>query len=208
MRTNKWRLFMLGILIFLTGITFQTVSATIKPNTTQLDSAMAYPFELKDRNGKLIRMSDFKGKVVVIDFWINRCAPCLALSEPLAKIRKYYESNKDVVFIDINLDDDVDVWKNCLDHGDVLKDRTYYYTDSLSISLSTAPKGFYHPITSYYNMKGVPRWIIIGKEGEILERNPPRPLPEKNGIESAGSLRFKALINEYLLSSSKKAKVR
>lgn len=208
MRTNKWRLFMLGILIVLISVTFQTVSATIKLNTTQLDSAMAYPFELKDRNGKLIRMADFKGKVVVIDFWINRCGPCMVMSEPLAKIRKYYESNKDVVFIDINLDDNVDVWKNCLDNGDVLMHKKYYYTDSLSISLSTAPKGFYHPITSYYNMEGVPRWIIVGKKGEILERNPPRPLPEKNGIESAGSLRFKALINEYLLSSSKKTKVR
>lgn len=198
---------MLGIMIFLTGITVQTVSATVKLNATQLDSSMAYPFELKDRNGKLIRMADFKGKVVVIDFWVNRCGPCMVLSEPFAKIRKYYESNKDVVFIDINLDDDADVWKNCLDHGDVLMRKTYYYTDSLSISLSTAPVGFYHPITSYYNMKGVPRWIIIGKKGEIIERNPPRPLPEKNGIESAGSLRFKAIINEYLLSSSKKTKV-
>ena len=205
MRTNNWRLFMLGILIVLISVTFQNVSATIKLNTTQLDSAMAYPFELKDRNGKLIRMADFKGKVVVIDFWVNRCAPCLALSEPLGKIRKYYEPNKDVVFIDINLDDNADVWKNCLDNGDVQKNRTIYYTDSLSISLSTAPEGFYHPITSYYSMKGVPRWIIIGNEGEIIARNPPRPLPEKNGIESAGSLRFKALINEYLLSHKKKS---
>ncbi|MFD2555083.1 TlpA family protein disulfide reductase [Sphingobacterium tabacisoli] len=204
MKTSKWRLFMLSILIFLTGFTVKSVSATVKLGIAQLDSSMAYPFELKDRNGKLIRMADFKGKVVVIDFWVNRCAPCLALSEPLGKIRKYYEPNKDVVFIDINLDDNADVWKNCLDNGDVLTNRRYYYTDSLSISLSTAPEGFYHPMTGYYNMKGVPRWIIIGKKGEILERNPPRPLPEKNGIESAGSLRFKALINEYLWSTLKK----
>ncbi|WP_312339341.1 TlpA disulfide reductase family protein [Sphingobacterium sp.] len=208
MKTNKRRLFMLGIVIFLKSFTCQNVTANIRFIAPKPDSSMAYPFELKDRDGKLIRMADFKGKVVVIDFWVNRCAPCLALSEPLAKIRKYYESNKDVVFIDINLDDDADVWKNCLDNGDVQKNRTIYYTDSLSISLSTAPEGFYHPITSYYSMKGVPRWIIIGKEGEIIARNPPRPLPDKNGIESAGSLRFKALINEYLLSHSKKAKVR
>lgn len=209
MKTHNVKLTILHILVCLGLIMKQSVSAGTKAGYATMDSIqMAYPFELKDKEGKVVRMEDFKGKVVVLDFWYTRCIPCLVLAEPLAQIREYYKGNPDVVFIDINLDEDTDQWKNSLAQGTKLgNNETLFYTDSLSLSVSTAPLGFNNPMNEFYKIKGVPTWIIVGKKGEILERNPPRPLPEKNGIESAGSLRFKALINEYLLSSSKKVKV-
>ena len=38
----------------------------------------AYDFSLKDFNGKIHRLSDFKGKVVILDFWDTWCPPCKA----------------------------------------------------------------------------------------------------------------------------------
>ncbi|TDQ79305.1 TlpA family protein disulfide reductase [Sphingobacterium yanglingense] len=206
MKTMKFSL-KLSILICLGIFAMQHVYAMRNGDVVNEDSIqMAYPFELKDKDGKLVRMEDFRGKVVVLDFWFKGCVPCMLLGEPLGQIRKYYQSNPEVVFIDINLDDNVDFWLNSLKNGGTVQKKRRHYTDSLSISVSTAPAGFDHEITKYYKFNGVPTLIIINKKGEILERNPPRPLSEKNGIESIGSLKFKMLINEYLLSSSKKSR--
>lgn len=208
MKTQNVKLAMLHILVWLGSIITQTASAETKTGSVPVDSTqIAYPFELKDKDGRLVRMEDFKGKVVVLDFWYTRCIPCLVLAEPLAQIREYYKGNPDVVFIDINLDKDVEQWKTSLAQGSKLgKNETLFYTDSLSISVSTAPLGFNNAINEYYKIKGVPTWIIVGKKGEILERNPPRPLPKKKGIESVGSLQFKQIINAHLLSDLNKTK--
>lgn len=173
------------------------VSENIK---AQGNLTMAYPFELQDQYSNLVRMDDFKGKVVVLHFWFKGCAPCMLLAEPMAQMRKYYKDNPEVVFIDINLDEDTNTWLNAIREGGVVFKKKHFYTDSLSISLSTAPASFKNPLTAFYGIKGVPNLIIVGKKGEILERNPPRPLPKKDGIESVASLQFKQIINAYLLN--------
>lgn len=209
MKTTKMSVKLLGLIVGLAIFTSYTAHTAMGAQDLRTDSLkMAYPFELHDKNGKIVRMEDFRGKVVVLDFWYTRCVPCMLMAKPLADMREYYKDNPHVVFIDVNLDKDVDKWKNSLANGSKLGKETLFYTDSLSISLSTAPIGFFNDMTSYYNIKGVPAWIIIGAKGEILERNPPRPLPKKDDIESAGSLRFKALINEYLWSYLELSKVR
>lgn len=201
MNMKKLKLNILGLLICLGYLTGANAFTLRNEQQSVSDSLiMAYPFELRDKDGKLVRMEDFKGKVVILDFWFTGCAPCMALAKPLAQIREYYKTNPEIVFIDINLDKDIKKWKNSLKNGSKLMGEQTFYTDSLSISLSTAPQGFYNPISDYYKIKGVPTWIIIGKKGEIIQRNPPRPMPEINGIESVGSLQFKGIINGYLLS--------
>jgi thiol-disulfide isomerase/thioredoxin len=49
-------------------------------------------FELKDINRRTVRLSDFKGKVVLLNFWATWCAPCRAEMPDLVKLQNEYRS--------------------------------------------------------------------------------------------------------------------
>lgn len=65
-------------------------------------------FELKDNNGKVVSLSDFEGKIIVLDFWGTWCPPCL---NEIPKLKSFYEKNKkDIVLIGIACNEEKDVW--------------------------------------------------------------------------------------------------
>jgi thiol-disulfide isomerase/thioredoxin len=59
---------------------------------------------LKDANGEKVRLSDLRGKPVVLNFWATWCAPCNAEMPMLVEMEKQY-STRGVVFIAASLDD-------------------------------------------------------------------------------------------------------
>ena len=56
-------------------------------------------FSGRDMNGKMVSMSDLRGKVVVVNLWFINCPNCLSEIKALNQVVKEYQSNKDVVFI-------------------------------------------------------------------------------------------------------------
>jgi thiol-disulfide isomerase/thioredoxin len=59
---------------------------------------------LKDAAGERVRLSDYRGKVVVLNFWATWCAPCRDEMPMLVEMEKEYGS-RGVVFVGANLDD-------------------------------------------------------------------------------------------------------
>ena len=55
-------------------------------------AAPAPAFALKDLRGRTVRLSNFKGKVLLINFWATWCVPCLVEMPDLVKLQKEYES--------------------------------------------------------------------------------------------------------------------
>jgi thiol-disulfide isomerase/thioredoxin len=144
----------------------RTVGASIP---TALQSAAGAPKtgepELKDPSGKTVKMSDFKGKVVYIDFWASWCGPCRMMM-PFSK--KLHESltdkqRKEIVFLYISIDGNDEAWRKAM------QDMGMQGVNVIS------PGNWSSPACAYYRINSIPRYMIMNKKGEIVEMDATRP---------------------------------
>jgi len=70
----------------------------------QAESDMAPNFTLKSRSGKNIKLSEFRGQVVMINFWASWCGPCRKEMPLLEKLYKKYKA-LGFVILGVNVDD-------------------------------------------------------------------------------------------------------
>jgi thiol-disulfide isomerase/thioredoxin len=135
-------------------------------NNSLRSGNLAYNFELPDSSGKIIKLSDFKGIVILVDFWFTGCSGCRTLADQMRPIAAHYETNKGIVFISINVDRDILKWKNSLQSGK--------YSHHNSVDLSTEIING-KDIINHYKIFAYPTVIIIDKAGKIVTGSPPEP---------------------------------
>lgn len=69
---------------------------------------LAPDFQLTDLNGRPVRLSDYRGKVVVMNFWTKTCKPCLEEMPSLNEFGKVLRQRSDVVLLTVNTDASAD----------------------------------------------------------------------------------------------------
>jgi len=116
-------------------------------------------FEIPDVNGKLVKLSDFKGKYVYIDIWATWCGPCVMQMPYLDKLKERYD--KDIVFIGISTDDFKGTWKKFLTVNKVKGIQLHVGDDETFKDL--------------YKAHSVPQFILINPEGNITTALAPKP---------------------------------
>jgi thiol-disulfide isomerase/thioredoxin len=114
-------------------------------------------------DGKPAKLSDYKGKVVYVDFWSTSCAPCVAELPYIKKLQEAYKDNKDIVFLYVSFDHT----KEILDH--FIKERTFTGTHLVD------SKGFSSDAALKYNIASIPRHILVDKAGNLVSADAPRP---------------------------------
>ena len=72
------------------GIVFAALMIACAPASVFAQEALAPQFALKDLNGRTVRLSDYRGKVVVINFWATWCPPCRAEMPDLVRLQRQY----------------------------------------------------------------------------------------------------------------------
>jgi thiol-disulfide isomerase/thioredoxin len=123
-------------------------------------------------------LDDFKGKYVYIDVWATWCRPCLGQIPALKELEKEYHG-KNIEFVSISSDkpEKHQAWINMIKSKDMGGTQLFAGKD---LDFMRA-----------YQINSIPRFIFIGKNGEILNANAPRPsqkeavkaMFEENGLK-------------------------
>lgn len=123
------------------------------------EGADGYNFAFPDTEGKIVKLSDFKGKLVYIDVWATWCTPCKQ-EIPHLKTLEERMHGKDVVFISISTDKDDVRWCNFVKSQQLTGIQLIDKTGELA---------------KQYNFNGIPFFILLDKEGKVIQTNAPRP---------------------------------
>ncbi|WP_341838086.1 TlpA disulfide reductase family protein [Chitinophaga pollutisoli] len=123
----------------------------------------AYNFVMKDASGKVVRLSDYKGKMIVMDFWADWCKGCIANLPEFKKIAGAYKDSADIVFLTIAWQDQgtEDLWKELSTKHNVAGPNNM-------ILMRNEDSKEYQRFFDGYKITGVPRYIAIDKEGNWL----------------------------------------
>ena len=126
---------------------------------------------LKDPEGVEHSFAEFKGKWLVIDVWATWCSSCLKKMPLFLKLSETYRDRDDIAFITLSIDRSKakERWLKALEK--------YHMTGLLNLipDLSHAS-----PFEDAYFVSGVPRYLIIDKDGNLVTAFAPSP---GNGLE-------------------------
>lgn len=129
----------------------------------------APPFTLKDTNGKSVSLADFKGKVVLIDFWGVYCPPCRAdILDYGQKVHQKYK-DKEVVFLNICIDEKADKWKKAIKQLSLTGVNLFAENDA---------------VTKAYNVIGIPHYVVIDAAGNLISNHKIRLSNLANGNQN------------------------
>lgn len=119
---------------------------------------LATNFAQTDDKGKLVSLSDLKGKYVLIDFWASWCGPC---REEYPFLKKAYAKFKDKSFeiIGISLDNNKSSWL------DAIKSNGFQW-----IQLSDL-KGRENSVAKAYGVSAIPQNFLIDPQGKIISKD-------------------------------------
>lgn len=122
-------------------------------------------FTLTNLAGDTVSLSQLKGKVLYVDFWATWCGPCIR-ELPYAEQLKNKFKDREVAFVYISVDDNPMEWEN------FLNTKLHSPPDS---ALHLFANGLSSETGKLYNIKGVPRYLIIDANNIITDSNAKRP---------------------------------
>ncbi len=116
-------------------------------------------------DGKRMSLSDLKGKVIYIDVWATWCGPCREEIPFSKKLQKKFKEDADLVFMYVSVDRNLEAWRKM-----VMGDKEW-----MGIHINENSGELY----KWYQIGGIPRYILIDKEGKFGMSMAPRPSSDK-----------------------------
>ncbi|WP_299526976.1 TlpA disulfide reductase family protein [uncultured Lutibacter sp.] len=127
--------------------------------------AISPTFELYDINDKLVRLKDLKGKLVYIDIWATWCIPCVQEMPALKELEKEFR-NKEIYLVSICYGDTKERFRKMVKEKELGGLQLFSPDNDI-------------PFFKEYILRGIPRFILIDKEGKIIDANAYKPSDPK-----------------------------
>ena len=112
-------------------------------------------FTLDDLDGQPVSLSQFKGQVVLLDFWASWCGPCISDLPDLRRIKEK-TTTLPVVFLNVSIDTDEAAWREAIDKHEIK-------------GVHVRTNGFGSDIAKSYQVTGIPSYYLVDSQGLILE---------------------------------------
>jgi peroxiredoxin len=118
----------------------------------------AMDFTQNDVNGKPIKLSNFKGKYVLVDFWASWCKPCRAENPNVVTAYNKYK-DKNFTVLGVSLDQDKPNWVSAI------------ATDNLTWTHVSDLQFWNNAVAQLYKVQSIPQNYLIDPNGVIIGKN-------------------------------------
>ncbi len=136
----------------------KNISNYIKLNKNPKIGEEFVDFTMKDENGQSKKLSDLKGKSLLLEFWASWCGPCRKENPNLLQTYKRFHPGGFEIFA-VSLDNDKDSWIKAIQEDSL----TWHHVSDL--------KGDANAASLIYGVGGIPDNFLIDKNGIIVARN-------------------------------------
>lgn len=149
---KKRRVIQFAVLVFVAAVFFFLAKGMNAVDIVEVGDK-AYDFELEDTDGNIHKLSDYKGKFVVVNFFATWCAPCVEEAPELEKYQQTYAKEAPLIIIDRG-----EPTKRVQDFKEKVKSTSTFLIDRDD------------KVSKIYNVVGQPETLIIDPNGVIREK--------------------------------------
>lgn len=119
-------------------------------------------FTASTLEGESVSLADFKGSLVYVDVWATWCGPCKAELPHLEELQEEM-AGKNITFVSVSIDEDKPAWEAMVQEKE-MKGVQLWIEDAWDSALNDS-----------YNIRSIPRFLLIDAEGNIVDATAPRP---------------------------------